>query len=214
MRTGLIAAVLALLLAATNLGASELSDIYFPLKEGLTWTYQAGSDQHPNKKIVVTNMPTREVKGTKVTPRKSVVDGVAKYYLIGTDDQGVYRFGEQSSETAEPEIVTPKVYYLKNPLSRGTTWDIKTKLGQEEIDLKLTIESVSESVTVPAGSYKDCLLIKSVGGDPQKDLSLEAFDWYAPQVGLVKSMVTATKIAKDKTKKSDHLTYQLESFKP
>ena len=61
----------------------------------------------------MTNLPPREVKGTKVTLRKSEAGGPARYYLVGSDDKGIFRFGEQKSETAEPEIITPKDYYIR-----------------------------------------------------------------------------------------------------
>ncbi len=216
MRTRLIAAVLALwpLLAAPHLLAAESADTYFPLKPGISWTYEIVSDKHPTKKVVVTNLPPKEVKGTKVTLRKSESGGPARYYLVGSDDKGIFRFGEQKTETAEPEIITLRDYYIRNPATTGTTWDTTTKMGTEEVTINLTVESTSDSINVPAGRYKECLKIKSVGSNPKKDLTLEAYDWYAPEVGLVKSMVTVTKVEKDRSKQSEHLTYQLDAFKP
>ena len=52
MRTRLIIAVLALLplLAAPHLQAAESADTYFPLKQGMSWTYEIVSDQQPDPK--------------------------------------------------------------------------------------------------------------------------------------------------------------------
>ena len=218
MRTGLIAAVVVLLplLHASTLPGSESSDIYFPLKQGMTWTYEIISDKHPTKKITITNMPPREIDNLKLTLRKTEVGGSTTYFLIGSDDKGIYRYGEQKSENSTPIIAQPRDYYIKNPAGVGTTWDTTTKLGPEEVTINLTIESTTDSVTAPAGAFKDCLKIKSMAGNQKKDspLTLEAYDWYAPNVGLVKSMVTITRVEKDQKKNSEHLTYQLESFKP
>ncbi len=216
MKTRLIAVVLILwpLLAVSNLLAAESADTYFPLKQGISWTYEIVSDKHPTQKVVVTNLAPREVKGTKVTLRKSEAKGPARYYLVGSDDKGIFRFGEQKSETAEPEIITPRDYYIKNPATTGTTWDTTTKMGADEVTINLTIESNSDSISVPAGKYKDCLKIKHAGGTQKKDLTIEAYEWYAPEVGLVKSLVTVTRVGKDRSKQSEHLTYQLDSFKP
>ncbi len=77
-------------------------------------------------------------------------------------------------------------------------------------------DTTSEAITVPAGAYKDCARVKHRGGN-QKDgasISLEAYEWYAPNVGLVKSVVTIKKLEKKESKYSEHLNYQLESFKP
>lgn len=218
MRIRLIVALLVLLplLPANNLGAGELSNKYYPLKPGLTWTYSITSDKHETRKIIVTNLPARELNDLTLTPRKWDMGGTDKFYLIGTDSQGVYRYGEQESEKAEPILTKPKVYYIKEPVSRGTTWDINTKLGGDELTINLTIESVNEDVKVPAGAYKDCVKIKHTGGS-KKDgaaVALEAYEWYAPDVGLVKSVVTIKKQEKDQKAVAEHLNYQLETFKP
>ena len=89
-------------------------------------------------------------------------------------------------------------------------------MGEDELTVNLTVETTSETITVPAGTYKDCARVKHSGGN-RKDgasISLEAYEWYAPEVGLVKSIVTIKKVGKDQAKTSEHQTYQLESFKP
>ena len=51
---------------------------------------------------------------------------------------------------------------------------------------------------------------------PDKDnssLSVEAFEWFAPGVGIVKSMATIKKKEKDQTASTEVVSYQLESFK-
>jgi hypothetical protein len=217
MKTGLGPIVLLglLFLPWNYADGSDLTAKYYPLKPGITWTYKVTSDKHDTRKIVVTNLAAKEIKDLSLTPRKWDTGGAVKYVLIGSDDKGVYRYGEQPSETAEPVPTTPRVYYLHDPLNTGTTWDIKVKLGEDNLTVNLTIDSVSEKVTVPAGTYKDCLKIKHAGGS-QKDgasISLEAYEWYAPDVGLVKSIATITKVGKDKAKTAEHLNYQLESFK-
>jgi len=216
MRTGLIATVLVLFtLSVNNLYGSELTDKYYPLKPGLTWTYKVTSEKITNAKIVITNLPAREIKGVTVTPRKWDMGGMSKYSLMAADNMGIYRYGEQQSENAEPILTSPKAYSLRDPVTTGTTWDMQSKMGPDELTVNLTVESIIESVTVPAGVYKDCVMIKHTGGS-KKDgasTSLEAYEWYAPDVGLVKSIVTITRVDKSKAKTAEHLIYQLESFK-
>ncbi len=205
-----------MLLQAGSLYGAEDVTKYYPLKPGQSWTYTMTTAKGGPQRIVVTNMPARELKGVTLTPRKWEVGGATKYYLVGADDYGVYRYGEQASEQAEPVIAKPKVYYLKSPLSNGTSWDIRTRLGSEEVTVNLTIEAVNEEVKVPAGTYKDCLKVKHAGSTQKGDtaITLEAYEWYAPDVGLVKSIVTLNKQEKKQPKVSEHLSYQLESFKP
>lgn len=218
MKTKFIPVFLVLfpLLQASNLYGGEDTVKYYPLKQGMTWTYSALSEKSETKTIIVTNLPPREINGLTLTPRKWDTGGGIKYYLVGTDEYGTYRYGEQNSEQGEPIIAKPKVYYIKNPISNGTSWDIKTKLGEDELTVNLTIESLDDEVKVPAGTFKNCIKIKHVGGNQKNDtsVSVEAFEWYAPDVGLVKSIVAIKKLEKKQPTYSEHLTYQLESFKP
>jgi hypothetical protein len=216
MRTRLIAAVLVLLplLPVNYLYGGELTDKYYPLKPELTWTYNVSSEKITNAKIVITNLPAREIEGVTVTPRKWDRGGMVNYHLMASDSMGIYRYGVQQDEKTEPVLTKPKVYSLRDPVATGTTWDMPVKMGEEELTVNLTVESVTDSVTVPAGTYKDCAKIKHVGGKAGDPVSLEAYEWYAPDVGLVKSVVTITKVDKNKAKTAEHLTYQLESFKP
>ncbi len=216
MQTRLIAAILILLplLSVNNLYGSEPATKYYPLKAGLTWTYMVTSEKIANGKIVITNLPAKEVSGVTVTPRKWDMGGMVKYSLMATDSMGIYRYGEQKDENAEPVLTKPKAYSLRDPVATGTNWDMASKMGEDELTINLTVESISDSVTVPSGTYKDCAKIKHVGGSKGAPISLEAYEWYAPEVGLVKSMVTITRVNKDKSKTAEHLTYQLEAFKP
>jgi hypothetical protein len=216
MKIRLIAAILLLLplLPVNNLYGSEPASKYYPLKPGLTWTYTVTSEKIANGKIVITNLPAKEINGVTATPRKWDMGGVVRYHLMATDSMGIYRYGEQQDENAEPVLTKPKAYSLRDPVATGTTWDMPSKMGEDELTINLTVESITDSVTVPAGTYKDCAKIKHVGASKGAPISLEAYEWYAPEVGLVKSIVTITQVNKDKSKTVEHQTYQLEAFKP
>jgi hypothetical protein len=103
--------------------------------------------------------------------------------------------------------------HLKFPIALDNSWNMATKVGNSTVNISLTIESVSDEVTVPAGTFKDCLKIKQVG-ENDAGTSVMGYEWYAPKVGVVKSMVTIKKTTKDLTKSSEHRVYQLQSFKP
>ena len=50
----------------------------------MTWTYNVTSEKGATKKIVITNLAPREIKGTKVTPRKWDIGGSDSYQLMDT----------------------------------------------------------------------------------------------------------------------------------
>jgi len=212
--TGILAALLlSLSLFTPGHGrCDELSQSYFPLKEGLRWEYNVTSNLSDTKKLLITNLAPREVNGAKVTPRKWELGGTTFIELMKQDDTGVYRYGEQQGETAPPSLITPMECHLKFPVTQGNSWDMTTKLGDSSLSISLTIESVSDEVKVTAGTFKDCLKIKQVG-ENAAGTSIMGYEWYAPKVGIVKSMVTIKQKSPEGTK-SENRIYQLVSFKP
>ena len=132
--------------------------------------------------------------------------------LMKQDGTGVYRFAEQKEEQAPPNLITPMECHLKFPIAEGTSWDMVTKVGNGTLTVSLTIESVSDEVKVPDGTFKDCLKIKQVG-ENDAGTAVMGYEWYAPKVGVVKSMVTIKQKNKAGTT-SENRTYQLVSFKP
>ncbi len=90
------------MLSVNNLYGGEPASKYYPLKPGLTWTYNVTSEKTPTARSVITNLPAKEINGVNVTPRKWDIGGVGKYYLMATDSMGIYRYGEQKDENAEP----------------------------------------------------------------------------------------------------------------
>ena len=141
----------------------ELSESYFPLKEGMRWEYNVISDQGATKKLLITNLAPREVSGAKVTPRKWELGGSTFIELMKQDETGIYRYAEQKGEQAPPSLITPMECHLRFPIAEGSSWNMAAKLGNSTVNVSLTIESLSDEVKVPAGTFKDCVKIKQVG---------------------------------------------------
>lgn len=190
----------------------ELTESFFPLKEGMRWEYRVMSAEGAPQKLIITNLAPRKVNGTEVTPRKWELGGTTFFQLMKKDDTGIYRYAEQAGEKAPPSMVTPMECHLKFPITVGDSWKMTTKFGDNTLNLNLTIESVSDEVKVPAGAFKDCVEVKQVGGN-DAGAEVLGYEWYAPKVGVVKSMVTIKKKSQDKTV-SEVRTYELVSFQP
>ena len=203
--------VLSLLTPGQSWG-DELSESYFPLQEGRRWEYNVISDQGATKKLLITNLAPREVSGVKVTPRKWELGGSTFIELMKRDETGVYRYAEQKGETAPPSLITPMECHLRFPIAEGSSWKMATKLGNSTVNVSLTIESLSDEVKVPAGTFKDCIKVKQVG-ENDAGTSVMGYEWYAPKVGVVKSIVTIKQKSKEGPK-SETRTYQLVSFRP
>jgi len=213
--TGIVAALLlavSLFFTPSRGWGDELGESYFPLKEGMRWEYNVIPDQGATKKLIITNLAPREVSGAKVRPRKQELDGSTFIELMKQDETGVYRYAEQKGETAPPSLITPMECHLKFPIAEGSSWKMVAKLGNSTVNLSLTIESLSDEVKVPAGTFKDCVKVKQVG-ENDAGTSVMGYEWYAPKVGVVKSIVTIKQKSKEGLK-SETRTYQLVSFRP
>ena len=134
-----------------------------------------------------------------MTPRKSELAGTTFVELMKQDESGIYRYAEQKGEQAPPSLITPMECHLRFPIAEGSSWTMATKVGNSTVNLSLTIESVSDEVKVPAGTFKDCLVkIKQVG-ENDAGTSVMGYEWYAPKVGVVKSLVTIKQKTKEGT---------------
>ncbi|HEX3086945.1 MAG TPA: hypothetical protein VHP99_20565, partial [Pyrinomonadaceae bacterium] len=90
--------------------------------------------------------------------------------------------------------------FLKNPLTSGDSWTWKGK-GMMGLDIDESNEVTGpETVTVPAGRFEAMKVTTKVvqGGAP-----VTKTYWYAPGVGLVKSM-TDTGAVKSTTELLEH----------
>jgi|GEM_PF-4111578 len=192
---------------------------YFPLDEGKRWEYQfflkTGEDRHlgPVSKMsgerILTNFPQRELKGKKVTPQQ-VEDKVRgssyiSFWFYIEDQSGVYEFAYQKPGQIQPKIIHD--FIIKYPIKIGNNWQ-ETESSDFEPEISIlvesTIESISEVVTVPAGTFEGCLKIKTVGF-AEKDTSgewlpkqtvridREWYKWFAPGIGIIKVILKEEK---------------------
>ena len=126
-------------------------------------------------------------------------DGI---FSIGTRDR--HTLTETWAQSPQKIIpLTPKI---------GDTWTVESRLGLIEsrtfarqdrlrnrtipVQLRYEVVAVGETVTVPAGSFDNCLLLQASGnvvvrtdrGNASAEVRVSRQDWYAPGVGLVKSL--------------------------
>jgi hypothetical protein len=230
--------------------SEEVTDVsssknYFPLDEGKRWEYQIyvnkkegfnfGLESKRYGKQVCTNLPQQELKGKRVTPVKieetygEFVYNNFSFYV--KDHNYIYEFARLRPEYIEPKIIND--YIIKFPIRVGNSWqETKTSSLDSRISflIKSTIESIDEVVIVPAGTFKECLKIKSVGlaekvfGEeqvwpPKENVKVERerYEWFAPDVGSIKMIFREKKThsggATVTFSDSIEIIMQLETFK-
>ena len=189
-------------------------DSYFPLTKGLKWQYDVAlitRDGLSNQKYMFNSFGEGELNGEPVFLRQSV-DGTVSYYSNGS---GTHYLGYKNSQTLNPEFNEYKQIILPEDISVGVKWEEETvtKLLQKtgppqktlfkiiaKVPLEVKVESLNETVIVPAGKFENCLKISKTGS-VFKDagnyvgltvVNVEQNNWYAPGVGLVKLERTET----------------------
>jgi len=191
-------------------GCTEPDIEYFPLNEGKAWEYRVVThdmDVEKKYKQYVVNEAPHNNDGSKIFTRE-VNDGTR--YLYESTEEGIRRVGVKRKLDINTVLEKEDFYALKYPLEIGTSWEQETITGVLEVviapfrrhyalhtpvQMKYTIESIDESVKVPAGLFEKCLKVAGLGTtkvEAEKtigiiDVTVESSDWYCPNVGLVKS---------------------------
>jgi len=188
-RFTIVFAVAALLSVVSCLGCSGAAESYYPLKEGMTWRYQSSLGT-----LIVRNLAPRELAGKNVTPQQAGPDLI----FIVDDDTGIYDFAKQSPADSTPQMLSVPYYqYVQKPVALGTNWEDKTQtvLFAKAVSVlrRCTIDMVDDDVTVPAGTFKNCIRVKCAGSTlvpiesrGVAEVSVETYSWYAPGVGRVR----------------------------
>lgn len=167
--------------------ATRHVDNYFPLEAGVTLEYEylrTKGEQKEKGRLQVTNLPPETLEDRKVVPRKYEMHkgtGAPQTYVayFHPNGNGIWFWALKTDKDPRPQILPQPFYYVKNPLESGSTWG-------EAAGPRGRLESISETLTVPAGSFKNCLKVK-VTFPADKPLE-EATLWFAEKVGIIKSL--------------------------
>jgi len=172
---------------------------FFPLVPGTTYTYQLVTDEGTEDIVVVVTNDTRVVMGvTCMVVRDTVrLDGeltedTFDWYAQDTDGN-VWYFGEDSSEYEGGVVVStagsweagvdgaePGIIMLADP--QVGDW-YREEYYEGEAEDMAEIVSLDESVTVPNGSYDDCLKIRD--WNPLDPENVVEYKWYAAGIGVI-----------------------------
>ena len=213
--------------------STESNTNYFPLEEGLTWRYQVTKttrDGVRQQKYIYSSLPEKIVKEKTVAVRQSA-DGSLLYYR--DTEKGLFYIGKEIQSGIERKFHQDEHLIFSYPLENGSKWQditqtkllVKTGPPQKtefkvvaEIPLEISIDSTDDTVSVPAGIFHHCIKLTKQGAE-FKDagnyigrtiIRVKETSWYAPGVGLVKSIreETTDKNALDK----GQLVIELELF--
>ena len=173
-------AILTVLVSALGLSAQEaaapLTNPYYPLKQGSTWTYtvQGGPVQ-------VKVAGTEKIKDATAYKLETTAGGkVSATETVGVTKDGVVRYQVNGVSAAAP------ILFLKADAKKGDSWTIDTTAGMQTI--KGTYKVSEEKIKVNGKDY-DTLHVKG------EDLTVGTTKtnveyWFAKDVGIVKLKFT------------------------
>ncbi len=195
-------------------GCSEkpIGSEYFPLNEGMSWTYNLDTDYGEDiastkRQLTISNLGTKKF-GKKSYFVRRTSSGIDYYHNY--DDTGVFREALRTVVESKPRLDRDRRYVLKQPMTIGTEWreisrpllilrvyPFRVRVGKDaQVPMIYRIESLSETVAVPAGIFENCIKVvaqgtfntytDAVSGDTEIPMYVE--EWYAPGVGLVKQV--------------------------
>ncbi len=153
---------------------------YHPLDLGYWWEY-TGSEVHPGAV-----QPEQEIT-LIVTCLRQVVGAGEVWYELSTEftgpDQTRYMYFRHDAEGLQ-ELFSDDttVYKLKAPILVGTAWG-----DDQDPQHIFEIESVTDEVTVPAGTFENCVKVREEGVDEYGEYFV--FTWFKADVGVVKSQL-------------------------
>lgn len=226
-----------LLLAITvlSVGCEKTQKDYFPLSDTGQWKYRISIqklDKTLHQHYIVANIG-HVVMDNETAFVRQTASGNRYYYR--RSGNGIQRIGEQAGEQLQPRVYKQPVTILPFPIDPGNHWQtvsnvklIESKtfemrdrlyLQQPVVRLDYVIESLADSVTVPAGNWRDCLRVRGTGettvkvnrGNSNAIIQVETVRWYAPDVGLVKSERSET--SDSEFLKEGRYVMELEEYK-
>lgn len=178
---------------------AEIDNPYFPLKPGTTFIYQVETEDETERNEVYVTHQTREILGVTCTTVKDsvwdeddeLVEETYDWYAQDKDGN-VWYFGEDSKAYENGVVVStagswqagvdganPGIIMKANP-QIGDSYRQEYYKGEAE-DMAEVL-SLSETASVPYGSFTDCLKTKEW---TPLEPDVVAHKYYAPDVGFV-----------------------------
>jgi hypothetical protein len=166
---------------------------YFPLEQGNTWTYREEDD----------DLTVKTISGTE---KINAVDAAKMIdedgdYSLWTNTNGLVWYKEYDADDIpgcgwKQQLFNPPIHASDPVVSVGSTYASYTVLTKIDctgssatasVSYEFSIEGI-ENVTVPAGTFNNCLRIKGIlsmnGGAQTSELTI----WLAKGVGEVKEI--------------------------
>jgi hypothetical protein len=179
--------VVILLLGLAVLKA-EAAD-YFPLQVGNSWTFSPSYGDKGDR--VDTIVGTETVSGTFTyiwNRQEAPDDNYNEKRWYAKENSFVKAYKIWSNDGLDPAVIIspPVILFKSNPVV-GDTWVAEGDIGPIHFKLTHYVESTTDSITVAAGSFTNCIRVRILGESTEG--SATEYDYektiYAPDVGAI-----------------------------
>jgi hypothetical protein len=181
-------------------GMSSGAKDYFPLNVGDSWKYRSTTADGKQSDFTIKVLNEAKENGNTLYLVETVSTFQPIHDWYSKPSGWVLMHRQEYVKSGQKAEYQPTKQFLKNPLTSGDSWTWKGK-GMMGLDIDESNEvSGPETVTVAAGKFEAMKVTTKVvqGGAP-----VTKTYWYAPGVGLVKSM-TDTGAVKSTTELIEH----------
>jgi hypothetical protein len=210
---------------------------YFPMTKGSTWTYSGIDSITGQTPVAYTDIST--ITGTKtINGAQAIVWSESNQWNAGKpeddyyvkDSNGLIYLGSNEMSIMVRQLIP--YWEVKFPLTAGSGYVLWNKTGMdfgEDADLDginetfdvyatITVLSSSETVTVPAGTFTNCVKIEAyeyITVTLSKTKTTVPFTgivdlWTAPGVGIVKKGEVITGGGNNETKAEELTSYAIQ----
>lgn len=216
-------------------GCSGEADSLYPTDKGHFWQYRTTTmvlDEARDQKMLVTSLGEVQLENRRFLAQRVQQDHVR---LLKADDGGIFRVGsrhgrEPFKPDEPPVLIAPpgnlgdfSEQEVRSTLqvieSRTFAREDKLRPRRFSVKLALSLAPERETVTVPAGTFADCVVMEARGtrfvpadrGNATAEVNVVERSWFAPGVGLVK--VDREERSDSVFLKTGHFTQVLEAFR-
>lgn len=207
-----------LLLSFLLVACGNAENSFFPLHDGWAWHYDVSKttmDGSFRQKYIVQSLPKLDWQGEESVP---IVSAAGEQYLYQQTASAILRVAFKGRDDtdfaphAQAEVVIPEtlqaghqwqqVSYTRLLENTGPPWETLFRIVQP-VEMRFQVDALDGAVTVPAGSFNNCLKISGFGETNvnvgnyigRTVISVQVEHWYAKGVGLVKSVRKETTTA-------------------
>lgn len=133
-------------------------------------------------------------------------EGVLKINIVSRDKEGFYVDNKGGRfKLTSMGLRDINRYMLLAPLEKGGRWDAQVTVNISE---HFEIIADNETITVPAGSFEHCLIVRSVTMAPGRGKMVN-MTTYAPNVGMIR---VETLIENEQGRSSRQMLLDLKSY--